>query len=139
LLTFAHEDPFDGFKYGMSKEETFKVIEQKVEEGIFKKEAGSKRWLLMPKYHYYSETLNRKVILQARFRFVKKKLADVELQVFTGGSIVSGGFAKGRANALLREVKRKFEEAGSDLDWELFKIRQGYYNLYLPQATVYLE
>jgi hypothetical protein len=36
LLTFAHEDPFDGFKYGMSKEETFKVIEQKVEEGIFK-------------------------------------------------------------------------------------------------------
>jgi hypothetical protein len=93
----------------------------------------------MPKYHYYSETLNRKVILQARFRFVKKKLADVELQVFTGGSIVSGGFAKGRANALLREVKRKFEEAGSDLDWELFKIRQGYYNLYLPQATVYLE
>ena len=131
-------NPFEGFKYGMSKDETMKLIEKKVEEGVFKKELGNKRFLLMPQHKYKSKKLKKIVILQARFRFVGKELTDIEITPFTGGSMYLGGFSKGKARALQSELRIKFKELGADMEWELDVTQEGFYKVYTPKATLNL-
>ena len=129
-------NPFEGFKYGMSKDETMTLIKQKAEEGVFDKELGSKRFLMMPQHKYKSDKLKKTVILQARFRFVKKKLADIEITPYTGGSIVSGGFSKGKARALQSELEDKFNDLGVGAEWDLVIVSSYMYRLYSPIATL---
>ncbi len=130
----------EGFFFGMPKEEAKELVVKKTEAGLYNRNMGSKRHVVLQD-HSFQSSINKEVYIGLVFKFVgsPKTLQYIEVVPFTAGSQVFAGFSRKKATILKREVEDYFEAQGWEVDFDLQKVSHGYFNTYIIKGDIDLD
>jgi len=136
----AQTKHFKGFYYEMPKSEVLNLIDQKIDSNVMHLHGAgmSKRHVIFHDINYKSR-IGRTVTVLVKFKHVRGKLAIVELRPYSVGSLFSGGMSRKKATVVKNELEERFSDLGYEIDFDMDKIDQGYYNLYMPVGYVELD
>ncbi len=140
--SYAQEHPkyFEGFHYGMSKDDQKALVEKKISEGIFTSSGfGSKRHVTLSGFEFESKFMSRKFQIMCIFKHVKKKLMVIQITPSSEGAKWGGGMNRKKATALKREFQDYVTSLGYEMDIELEQTSGGYYRLYMPIGQIVLD
>ena len=130
ITMYSQEATFEGFKYGMDKDDVITLVEQKVEAGLLKPQLNNKRWLFVPSMKYYSDILKDSVYFQVRIMFEKKKLSRMFITVYKQSNFAWLGFKTvDEVNILNKEMSDRYNKIawGSMLSHKKSLLTPNYY------------